>query len=40
MPSHGEFQQKPRVHVSGSGCIYCVNKTEEFYMSFLKNKSI
>jgi very-short-patch-repair endonuclease len=22
-PSHGEFQQKPRVHLSGSGCKHC-----------------
>ena len=37
---HGEFLQKPLVHLRACGCPYCVNKTEAQLLEYLKKKNI
>lgn len=37
-PEHGEFSQFPSVHLRGSGCSHCRNKTEGKLLLFLKQK--
>lgn len=32
---HGEFQQSPTSHLGGSGCPYCINKTETIVYEYL-----
>jgi very-short-patch-repair endonuclease len=33
---HGEFEQQPDSHLRGSGCSYCINKTEFILYEYLQ----
>ena len=35
---HGEFEQTPDSHLRGSGCSYCVNKTEFMLYEYIQKK--